>query len=71
MTMKKKTMRHRPASRTIEEIRANFEAMADGYQDLWIEEVLSDAPRWGHVLGLHLRICELEHLEEAGLELLQ
>jgi len=65
----KKTGRSRPT--TIEDLRANFEAMADGYQDLWIEEVLSDAPRWGHVLGLHLRICELERLEEAGLELLQ
>jgi hypothetical protein len=67
----KKKVRRLPASRTIDELRANFEAMADDYQDLWIEEVLSDAPRWGHVLGLHLRICELEHLEEAGLELLQ
>lgn len=69
--MKNKSGRRRPAPPTIEELRANFEAMADGYQDLWSEEVLSDAPRWGHVLGLHLRICELEHLEEAGLELLQ
>jgi hypothetical protein len=68
--MKNKTGRRRRPP-TIEELRASFEAMADGYQDLWVEEVLSDAPRWGQVLGLHLRICELEHLEEAGLELLQ
>jgi hypothetical protein len=67
----KKKVRRRPAPTTIEQLRANFEAMADDYQDLWIEEVLSDAPRWGHVLGLHLRICELERLEEAGWELLQ
>ena len=68
---KNQSGRRRSAPPTIEELQANFEALADGYQDLWIEEVLSDAPRWGHVLGLHLRICELEHLEEAGLELLQ
>ena len=67
----KKKVRRRPARQTIDEMRADFEAMADGYQDLWIEEVLSDAPRWGHLLGLHLRICELDHLEEAGMELLQ
>lgn len=66
---KKAGRRRRPQS--IEELRANFEAMSDTMQDLWAEEVLSDAPRWGHVLGLHLRICELEHLEEVGLELLQ
>ena len=69
--MKKKTVGRRRPAPSIEELRATFEMMADTLHDLWAEEVLSDAPRWGHVLGLHLRICELEHLEEAGLELLQ
>lgn len=69
--MKNKIGRRRTAPRTIEELRAKFEMMADTLHDLWAEEVLSDAPRWGHVLGLHLQICELEHLEQAGRELLQ
>lgn len=68
--MKKKTGL-RAAPPTIEELHARFEDMADVLHDLWIEEVLSDAPRWGHVLGLHLQICETEHLEETGRELLQ
>lgn len=68
--MKNKSGRRR-RPRSIEELRANFEMMADTLHDLWAEEVLSDCPRWGHVLGLHLQICELEHLEEAGWELLQ
>lgn len=69
--MKNKSGRRRPVPPTIEELRARFEDMADTLHDLWAEEVLSDAPRWGHVLGLHLQICEMEYLEEAGRELLQ
>ena len=68
--MKKKAGR-RPAPPTIEELRARFENMADALHDFWIEEVLSDQPRWGHVLGLHLQICEIEHLERTGRELLE
>jgi hypothetical protein len=69
--MKKKTVRRRTAPQTIEELRANFEEMANGYNEYWLAEVLSDRPRWGYVLGLHLRICEIEHIEEVGGELLQ
>ena len=69
--MRNKSGRRRPAAPAIEELRAKFEMMADTLHDLWAEEVLSDAPRWGHVLGLHLQICELEHLEETAPELLQ
>ena len=68
--MKNKSGRRRRPS-SIEELRAKFEMMADTLHDLWAEEVLSDSPRWGHVLGLHLQISEIEHLEEAGWELLQ
>ena len=68
---KNQSGRRRPAPPTIEDLRANFEMMADTLHDLWAEEVLSDSPRWGHVLGLHLQICEIERLEEAGWELLQ
>jgi hypothetical protein len=69
--MKKKTARRPAAPRTIEEVRAKFEDMANGYNECWLAEVLSDQPRWGYVLGLHLRLCEIQHLEEAGGELLQ
>lgn len=68
--MKKKTAGRRRPARSIEELRASFEQMASGYNECWLSEVLSDTPRWGHVLGLHLRLSEIEHLEEAGLELL-
>lgn len=36
----------------------------------WEVEVTSPSPRWQVVLGLHLRLAELEHLEEAAGELL-
>lgn len=69
--MKNTSGRRRRQPPTIEELRASFDEIMDQVQDYWQEEVLSDAPCWGLVLGLHLRLCELEHLQEAGLELLQ
>jgi hypothetical protein len=47
-----------------------MECMADEHQLAWHTELLSSAPHWVYLLGLHLRMCELEHLEPAAGELL-
>ena len=67
--MKKKTPR-RKAPVTLEETQARIDHAIDQFQEAWLLEVLSDAPSWGIALGVHLRLSELEHLEEAGEELM-
>lgn len=66
----KKNAGRRQSPPMIEDIRASFEEIMNACQERWQEEVMSDAPRWGHVLGVHIRLCELERLEAAAEELL-
>ncbi len=70
--MKKKTRCRRSPSRTTspEQLQADIQSQSDRCQLLWQEEVTSGAPRWGVLLGLHLRLSELEYLWDAGQELL-
>ncbi len=58
------------ATRRPRKLKTEIERAIDQLQEAWGEEVLSDAPQWGSALGVHLRLCELEHLEEAAGELL-
>ena len=67
--MKKKTRRRQP-SVPLEQTEAKIENAIDQFQEAWEEEIFSDEPSWGIVLGIHLRLCELEHLVEAGEELM-
>ena len=67
--MKKKT-RRRKAPVTLEETQARIDHAIDQFQEAWLVEVLSEAPSWGIALGVHLRLCELEHLEQACEELM-
>ena len=53
-----------------DQIRAHIEFLLDEHTGAWQSELFSDAPRWPVVLGLHLRLSELEHLEQGAGELL-
>ncbi len=67
-------MKHKPASRqpepTADQIRQYMQAMADQHQEAWHKELTSSAPEWIYLLALHLRMAELEHLDEAAVEFL-
>lgn len=64
---RKRSERRRP---TPEQIRGYLEALQHEHQFAWQEELLSDSPHWVVMLGLHLRLHELEHLEAGMQELL-
>ena len=44
--------------------------MADEHQQAWHEELMDHAPYWIYLIGLHLRMVELEHMETAVQEFL-
>lgn len=70
----KRTRRKRPAPQVTEptpdQIRQRIQLMSDEHQQAWQQELTSAAPYWVHLISLHLRMVELEHLEEATEELL-
>jgi hypothetical protein len=67
----KRSSSHGPKRRpTPRQIRGYLEALQHEHQFAYQEELLSDSPQWVVMLGLHLRLVELEHLE-AGLQELQ
>jgi len=66
----RKPCRTRKNDPSPDQIRHYMECMADEHQLAWHTELLSSAPHWVYLLGLHLRMCELEHLEPAAGELL-
>jgi hypothetical protein len=57
-----------PAS--VEEIRAFGQFIGGVHQEAWQRELHSAQPDWTLLLGLHLRLAELEHMESAVQELL-
>jgi hypothetical protein len=57
-----------PAS--VEEIRAFGQFIGGVHQEAWQRELNSAQPDWTLLLGLHLRLVELENLESAVQELL-
>jgi len=44
--------------------------MSENHNEQWSAELMTTAPYWTHMLALHLRMVELDHLEEAVEELL-
>lgn len=69
----KKTSRKRrlrAATPTPDQIQAYIQAMNEQHQLEWRAELKSSAPHWEYLLGLHLRLVELEHLESGSAELL-
>jgi hypothetical protein len=55
---------------TPDEFQAYLEKFYDLHQKEWHSELLEPAPEWIYLLGLHLRLVELEQLELAVPELL-
>lgn len=68
--MRKKTVGRRRTGRDELRQEVDFEQLVDLCNQVWVEEVTSAAPNWGHALGVHVRLSELEHLAEAAQELL-
>ena len=64
-TRKSKTTQPGP-----DEIRRYLECMADEHHLCWQAELTSSAPHWVYLLGLHLRLVELERMGEGAEELL-
>ena len=64
----KRTARNKKPSPDL--IRQYIQRLVDQHQQEWHEELVDTAPYWTHLLCLHLRIVELDHLEEAVQELL-
>ena len=66
----KKKVRRRSTHRDQLRQEVDFDQLVDLCNEVWLEEVTSATPDWGHALGVHVRLSELEHLAEAARELL-
>ena len=68
----KRAARRRPVPHqpSPDQIRRYIQLISDQHQLQWWHELHSKAPQWTYLLGLHLRIVELDHLEAAAGELL-
>ena len=55
---------------SVDELRNHMQALADQHHEEWSLELAEERPEWIHMLALHLRMVELEHLEGAVEELL-
>jgi hypothetical protein len=53
-----------------DEIRAYLEKFYDQHQAEWHAEILDPHPEWIYLLGVHLRLIELEKMESALEEVL-
>lgn len=51
-------------------MRRYIETMVTDHQQEWQRELMDEAPHFEYLLGIHLRLVELEHLEGAVQELL-
>ena len=67
---RKSSARTRKTEPTPDQIRRYIQCSADEHQCAWQAELTSSAPHWVYLLGLHLRLVELDHLEAAVEEFL-
>ena len=67
---RRKTAQSKNSQPTPDQIRRYIECAADEHQLVWHAEVTSAAPHWVYLLNLHLRLVELERMEEGVKELL-
>lgn len=68
-----KRPRHRTQPRqtvSVDTLRSYMQAMSENHNEEWSVELMSDSPCWVHLLALHIRMAELDHLEHAVQELL-
>jgi hypothetical protein len=50
---------------TLDELQAYLEKFYQQHQQEWQAEILEAAPEWHYLLGLHLRMVELENMQAA------
>ena len=55
---------------SIDTLLSYMKAVSDNHNEEWSAELMSGAPYWTHLLALHIRMVELDHLEENVKELL-
>jgi hypothetical protein len=67
---KKKTSRQTAVRHDDLQQEIGFDELIDLCNEVWREEITSESPDWGHALGLHVRLSELQHLAEAAQDLL-
>ena len=68
--MKRPRHRSRPPAVSLDTLHSYITAMSANHNEDWQQELMSKSPYWTHLLALHLRMVELDHLEEAVKELL-
>jgi hypothetical protein len=68
----KRASRRAPAAQpvSVDTLRSFIQASIDEHQKAWLAELTSDTPFWVNLLGVHLRLVELDRLEEGVGELL-
>jgi hypothetical protein len=66
----RKSCRRGKPQPTPDQIHHYIQLMSDQHQGEWQCELQSSAPHWEYLLGLHLRMIELNHPETASAELL-
>lgn len=59
-----------PMPATLDQMELYVQRLYDHHQQEWQTEILDPAPEWVYLLGVHLRLVELEQLEPAVQELL-
>jgi hypothetical protein len=52
------------------QLRQYMQDMAEQHQASWHTELMGSPPRWAYLIHLHLRMVELERIEQAVEELL-
>ena len=66
----RKQSTHRKPEPTPDLLRQYMQTLSEEHQEAWHSELMSAAPYWTYLLGLHLRLVELENLEAGAEELL-
>lgn len=66
-TSRKRVTRKKPS---VDLFRQQIQHLADEHQMAWQEELMKSSPYWTHLLALHLRLVELDSLENGMGELL-
>jgi hypothetical protein len=68
--MKRASRKRAPQQLSPERFREYVQELQREHQAAWNEQAFSDGPQWIVMLGLHLRLVELERLADSLEELL-
>ncbi len=63
-------VRRRKPNPTADQIRQYMQRLAEEHDVAWHAELLTSAPHWVYLINLHLRMVEVEHMEEGVQEFL-